>query len=272
MGVVFILGAIHLFSLDNLASAAPLLFLYLLIISFAAVAAWVYRSFLQEYILHKPEFKVSKVDRLSDQVMEITLQSEEAITFTSGQFYFFSFIAPEITRETHPFTVCSAPGRKKIKIMVKALGDYTRNLYRNLDTGAKALLEGPYGRFDYKQESKSQVWIAGGVGIAPFLSWVRHLKVQPSDVEAELYYCVDTKEQAVYLSEFKEFEKQFTGFNINLLCADTDGFLDARDIPDLTEKAIFICGPKQMRQKLLNEFKIINVPKGNIHYEDFDFF
>lgn len=272
MGVVFIFGVIHLFTLDDLSTASPLLYLFLLIVSVAAIAAWIYKSFLLEHVLEKPKFEVANVDRLSDQVMEIELEAEDAITFTPGQFYFFSFIAPDITREAHPYTVCSAPGQKQIKIMVKALGDYTRNLYRSLESGAIALLEGPYGRFDYRQESKNQVWIAGGVGIAPFLSWIRNMKEQDSDIKTDLYYCVNTEEEAVFLNEFKEFEKQSTGFNIHLVCADREGFLDARDISDLKQKAVYICGPRQMRKKLLKEFKRMNVPKEDIHYEDFDFF
>ncbi|SHE90353.1 Predicted ferric reductase [Fodinibius roseus] len=272
MGVVFIFGAIHLFFLDNLAIASPLLFLYLLILSVAAVAAWIYKSFLLEHILQKPRLEVTTVERLSDRVVEIELQAEEAITFRPGQFYFFSFLAPDITREAHPFTVCSAPGRKEVRIMVKALGDYTRTLYRNLETGTTALFEGPYGCFDYRRESKSQVWMAGGVGIAPFLSWVRNLKEEKSNVMADLYYCVNAEKEAVYLNEFKAFQKQSTGFNIHLVCADREGFLDARDIPDLAKKVIYICGPRQMRKKLLSELKKMNVPEKNIHYEDFDFF
>ncbi len=272
MGVVFILGVIHVFFLDDLAAVSPLLFSFLLFLSVAAIAAWIYKSFLLEHILQKPRFKVVNVERLSDRVIEIELQADEAITFTPGQFYFFSFLAPDISREAHPFTVCSAPGRKDIKIMVKALGDYTWNLYKNLEAGARALLEGPYGQFDYRYESKSQVWLAGGVGIAPFMSWIRNLKEQESDIKADLYYCVNTEKEAVYWNEFKEFEKQSTGFNIHLICADREGFLDAHEISDLKQKAIYICGPRQMRQKLLKELKKMNVPKEDIHYEDFDFF
>lgn len=272
MGMVFILGVIHLFTLDDLATASPLLFLYLLILSAAAIAAWFYKSFLLEHVLQKSRFEVANIKKLSDRVMEIELEADEAITFTPGQFYFFSFIAPDITREAHPYTVCSAPGQKGIKIMVKDLGDYTRNLYRNLEAGATALLEGPYGRFDYRRESKNQVWIAGGVGIAPFLSWIRNKEEQDSEIKTDLYYCVNSEEEAVYLNEFKEFEKQSTGFTIHLVCADHEGFLDARDISDLKQKAIYICGPRQMRQKLLNELKKMNVSEEDIHYEDFDFF
>ncbi|WP_372634445.1 ferric reductase-like transmembrane domain-containing protein [Fodinibius sp.] len=272
MGVVFIFGAIHLFFLEDLAAASTLLYMYLLILSVAALAAWVYKSFLLEHVLSKPRLKVADVIRLGDQVMEIELHAEKAITFTPGQFYFFSFIASDITREAHPFTVCSAPGRE-VRIMVKALGDYTRNLYNNLETGAIALLEGPYGRFDYRgEESRRQVWIAGGVGIAPFLSWIRNLREGDLVIKAELYYCVNSEEEAVYLTEFKEFEKQFSGFKIHLVCADREGFLDARDIADPAQKVIYICGPRQMREKLLREFTQLNVPEDDIHYEDFDFF
>lgn len=114
--------------------------------------------------------------------------------------------------------------------------------------------------------------MAGGVGIAPFLSWVRNLKEEKSNVMADLYYCVNAEKEAVYLNEFKAFQKQSTGFNIHLVCADREGFLDARDIPDLAKKVIYICGPRQMRKKLLSELKKMNVPEKNIHYEDFDFF
>jgi len=271
MGVVFIVGVIHLFSLDNLAMASPVLFVYLLLISMTAIAAWIYKSFLLEHVLQKHKFKVANVDRVSEYVMEITLESDRAAKFLPGQFFFFTFIASGITRESHPYTVCSKPDQNTIKIMVKALGDYTRDLFDNLDTGASALLEGPYGRFDFKHEINDQVWIAGGVGIAPFLSWVRNLKGQTSDFHIDLYYCVNTMKEAVYLDEFKEFEKLSTGFTIHLVCADKEGFLNAGDIPDLVEKAVFICGPKEMRQKLLRECKSKNVPKEKIHFEDFDF-
>lgn len=271
MGMVFILGVTHLFLLDDLAAASPVLFVYLLIISMAAIAAWIYKSFLLEYVIEKKKLEVTNVDRLNEEVMEITLQSDMAVTFVPGQFFFFTFLGDGITRESHPYTVCSTAGQKTMKIMVKALGDYTRDLYEKLSHGATALIEGPYGRFDFRHETNGQVWIAGGVGIAPFLSWVRNLKDRPVELKTDLYYCVNTENEAIYLDEFKDFETQCPGFTTHLICADREGFLNACDIPDLTQKALFICGPKEMRQKLLNECKGMNVPECKIHFEDFDF-
>lgn len=271
MGVVFIIGALHVFTLEELVFASPALFIYLLLLSIAAISAWIYKSFLLEYFIEKHRFQVANIDRLSEEVMEITLKSDKAVKFVPGQFYFFTFVAPDITRESHPYTVCSAQDQNRIKIMVKTLGDYTRDLYQKLDTGTTALLEGPYGQFDFTHEITNQVWIAGGVGIAPFLSWVRNLRDQSSEVNVDLYYCVDTEKEAVHLDELKVFEERSTKFKVHLICADREGFLSACEIPELAEKAVFICGPKAMREKLLKECKTKNIPKDKIHFEDFDF-
>jgi len=44
------------------------------------------------------------------------------------------------------------------------------------------------------------VWIAGGIGMVPFLSWMQAM--QPDDdYNIDLFYSVPSPEQAIYLSE-----------------------------------------------------------------------
>ncbi|MDZ7694282.1 MAG: FAD-binding oxidoreductase [Balneolaceae bacterium] len=71
--------------------------------------------------------------------------------------FFFSFRDSDLSKESHPFTVCDESDKGQIKIMVKVLGDYTKQLYQNLKPGAVAHLEGPYGRFDYRKGKRKQV-------------------------------------------------------------------------------------------------------------------
>src|SRR5690606_22726314 len=49
--------------------------------------------------------------------------------------------------------------------------DYTRELVARAAPGMHAELYGPYGRFERKPAS-CEIWIAGGVGISPFVSWL----------------------------------------------------------------------------------------------------
>ena len=62
-----------------------------------------------------------------------------------------------------------------LRVTVKALGDYTSRLPELIEPGMPAVIGGPHGRFDHRKGTDRQVWIAGGVGVAPFLSWLRAL-------------------------------------------------------------------------------------------------
>jgi len=119
---------------------------------------------------------------------------------------------------------------------------------------------------------EKQLWIGGGVGIAPFISWCRDLeKNSMPGLEVDLYYCVNNEAEAFHLREFDKLEKAMPNFRVTLSCSDKSGFLKVRDIGDTKNKTIFICGPKEMRSALLKDFKSLQVPKENIIFEDFDF-
>ena len=94
----------------------------------------------------------------------------------AGQFAFVRF---EGSEGAHPFTIASAPnalgtsaeGEPLLRLVIKPLGDYTRTLRQRLRAGQRVDIEGPYGRFDGRGHGRrQQVWVAGGVGITPFLA------------------------------------------------------------------------------------------------------
>jgi len=94
----------------------------------------------------------------------------------AGQFAFVRFDRAE---GQHPFTIASAPGslgqsdqgEPLLRLVIKPLGDYTRSLGRRLRVGQRVDIEGPYGRFHGRgQRRRQQVWVAGGVGVTPFLA------------------------------------------------------------------------------------------------------
>lgn len=273
IGFFFILGVAHIYFIDLSFSTNPALMIYVSVFSIAGITAWVYKSIIFDFVVKKSRYQVVKVDRLNDKVIEVVLKPMDGVLrFIPGQFYFFSFRAPGISRESHPYTVCDMTKEGDITIMVKALGDYTKQLHSELKTGATALLEGPYGRFDYRRGKQDQVWIGGGVGIAPFISWANDLKRQNrTDLNINLYYCVNSESEATHLHLFKELENQIDSFKVHLIRADVEGFFDPGAIHSISDKDIYICGPGEMRKSLLPGFAKRGVPKNSIHFEDFDF-
>ncbi len=67
-------------------------------------------------------------------------------------------------------------------------------------------------------------------------------------------------------------EQQLPGFHVRMVRADQEGLLQATNISGITQKDIFICGPKAMRKVLLKQMHALQVADENIRFEDFDFF
>ena len=73
-------------------------------------------------------------------------------------------------------------------------------------------LEGPFGAFLYLQApSTRQVWVAGGIGITPFLSMARDLdRNERKNFDIELYYSVRNVTEAAFLEELQDIERDAT--------------------------------------------------------------
>ena len=251
-----------------------MLLIYFAAVSLLGVGAYLYKTVFFDLLTKTYSCTVKRVNRLNDQVMEITLNPKgERPHFASGQFFFFSFRAPYISKESHPFTITCPPDSPELTIMVKALGDYTKKLYQNLQAGAEVLLEGPYGRFNFDDESQHQLWIGGGVGIAPFICWSRNLKMGSNNLTSiiDLYYCVNSSSDAVFLDELKQTQKLNPNFSVHLISADRDGMMDISKLHEIDGRTIYMCGPKPMLRKLTNQLRQSGIPRDRIHYEDFDF-
>lgn len=276
MSVVFVLASLHiLLSEKRFGSgfAQSLLLIPMAIGFFGIFYKQVFLTFFAKYSL----FKVVNVNDINDNVVEITLKTEEkAIKFTPGQYGFFSFDGPLLTRESHPFTLIETSDDSTIIILIKARGDFTNSLYRNIKAGCVAKYEGPYGRFDYSHSGDSQIWIAGGIGIVPFLAWVRAIKNSDRKLKIDLYYCIHRKEDAIFYEEFQAFSKTHPHFQCYLHCSEAGNRIDLKQILNSSQgilgKKILMCGPMKLTRDLKKQFQILGVKNEDIIFEDFEFF
>lgn len=273
LGVFFIAAVVHIIRTDPTMLNNSWLKIYILTLSIIGISAWIYKTLLFDFVKKKFNYQVTGINRMTEKVMEIELSPlHKRVNFVSGQFCFFSFKSPSISKEAHPYTIIQEKENGNILILVKSLGDYTNHLYRNLQISVVGFIEGPYGRFDYKKGSNSQAWIGGGVGIAPFISWANDLLRHPmNDLKVDLYYCLNHSSEATHTFVFQELHKVMPTFRLQLICSDLEGFIKMQNIEDIETEDIFICGPKEMRKALLLESNKMNIKRKNIHYEDFDF-
>lgn len=187
LGVVLLVGASHAFIAGSNAGKLPILRAYLLVLVSVSLLAYINTSILGNAVARKYRYIVDTVKQPSDSVIKINMNPvDEEIQYSSGQFVFPLF-KQEGLDERHPFSFTSSPGMDDIELMVRPLGDFTDRL-SGLKPGTSVVLEGPYGGFDYRKGGNTQIWIAGGIGITPFISMVRELIEQESPPVVDVYY------------------------------------------------------------------------------------
>jgi predicted ferric reductase len=278
VGLFLIVGFIHMLQVKNLSKDAPIPNLYWNVIVYVGIAAYLYKELLAPFLRRPQAFVVEAVRRLNTSTLEVTLKPKgPKPSQTAGQFLFVSF--PGDTRkrlaESHPFTVSSSPREDSLRLSIKASGDWTKHLYSNLQAGVEARVDGCYGQLDYKAGGKKQIWIAGGIGVTPFLSWVRDFDGEP-DHEIDFFYTVRAEADALFADEFTAAAQKHQNFRATINASSKDGSLTADKIAaaikgNIADRHIYLCGPLPMTEAFRKQFMAKGVPAGNIHFEEFNF-
>ena len=272
MGLFYILGIAHAINVPTLTSQLPIVRTYVFGMAFIGILAWFYKAFLYNLFNKKLKYSVDYIKRFDNDILEVGLVPDnKKLTFQSGQFAFVSFkgIARQ---EAHPFTISNSPSDDKLRFTIKALGDYTADLQTSLNEGVQAKVEGPFGQFNFKKAKyKKQLWLAGGIGITPYLSF---LKAVNSEYNVTLVWSVKTKKEADYQNEIEAEVNQKSNVKYLLNDANTKGHFTIDSIYqsiDLKYHSVFICGPEVMRESYIKQLLQKGVSIRDIHYEEFSF-
>ncbi len=277
LGVAFLIAGLHIiFISSDITSNLPLKY-YLLVLIGLGIIAFIYRTLLPNIFVRRFRYQVIAVDRPASSATRIALQPiGHAIDYKPGQFIYIQFLHAKqvgISKEWHPFSISSAPDGGPLEITAKALGDYSANL-THIQPGMIAKIEGAYGRFTYyNYRNPSQIWIAGGIGITPFLSMLKSLPANGFAID--LYYSVHDKSEVIEWENIAQVAMTRGGcFRvIPFDSSQQQGFIDTRFILSYSEtfdgKDIFLCGPPAMMNSLTRQLRETGVRKSAIHSEAF---
>jgi predicted ferric reductase len=137
-------------------------------------------------------------------------------------------------------------------------------------------LEGPYGQFDFADQqgasnAQSQVWIAGGIGITPFLAKLGERAANPpATVDTDLFYC--TPRDGGF-PERLDMLCQQAGVRLHRRLTDRDGPLDPTEIRACLKpgSSVWFCGPARWGRNLADKLIGQGLPKSAFHRETFEF-
>lgn len=277
LGLMFLFAVLHIFLVRGSVSADNIFtgyFTYATLVSLIGISAFSYSLFLKNRLMKNAVYKISKIDS-HENTFVLELEPEhKPLSYKSGQFVFIRFYNKKLSKEEHPFSIASTSGSDKIRIVIKKLGDFTDKL-GHLNTGDKVSLEGPYGRFHFRNYGKkNQVWIAGGIGITPFIGMAEDLlEGKGKDVKVDLYYSVSKKEDFIGYEFLGGISKKIERFRFFPWNTSQKGYINENELKksDLKNSEVFICGPSKFKESLIRKLIKLGVRKRDIHEEVFDF-
>ena len=154
----------------------------------AGLVAWIARIVVRDAVAQGKSYTVVDVEHEGSLTRVELAPTGRPLDFDPGQFAFLRFEAKGM-REPHPFSIASGPTSDNLVFYIRHLGDWSDRLPETDLIGTTVKVEGPYGEFTPISNSHdNSVWIAGGVGITPFLASLDELG--PNDpVPTVLYAC-----------------------------------------------------------------------------------
>lgn len=224
-------------------------------------------------------YEVTEVKQESEKIWTLFFKGKE-LDYKPGQFLFLQLLRDGKRSSAHPFTISNSPTRRELSVTPKILGDFTLSI-RDTRVGDRAFIDAPYGVFSFlNQPLKDLVFIAGGIGITPFISMLRYIYDQSLDHRVTLFWVNRTEKNLCFTGELDQMEKDLDNFKVIRIMTDQPGWpgekgrLNAQFIREylgsMEGKAFFICGPPAMSAELERELKELVVPEQNIYREIFE--
>jgi predicted ferric reductase len=272
--------------IDNLifdTAAIPALRIYLFILFGAGLASFVWVALVRRYVEPKHEYRIVSVEHHPHaRATEIVAEPVgRPISFSAGQFAYADLVDDplHVHRDfaAHPFSIASSPGQEQISIVIEAAGAHTEQIQRIVASDdPRALLHGTFGRLvTERPRLRKQLWLAGGIGVTPFLAMAADLAENPEryeGYEVSLVVAVDSREQAFKLEQLEECAERFPGLDVHLWVGKEKGRPTIEGVAelvdgDLRERAVMISGPEGMISSFHEQLSAAGVPRGQIRAE-----
>ena len=272
--LLFPLALIHVFYHTTEGSALYYLWM-LLALSYTGII--IYRI----YCIVTIRINSYEVTAVREEAKDIwTLEfSGKKLDFLPGQFMFVQLLRNGKLSSAHPFTISNSPTREKLSITPKKLGDFTLSV-KDTRVGDKAFIDAPYGVFSFlNYRHEELVFIAGGIGITPFISMLRYIRDEMSEQKVTLFWSNRNENYLCFRDELEELESELDNFRLIIIMTDQpdwegekghlNGAMIQGHLESLDNKEFFVCGPPDMTAAMIFELKERQVPPVRIHSELF---
>lgn len=244
----------------------------LLIALFMLLTASIVRALIDRFSpAHSSRFSVQKNLPVAEGVFELHLASlagQKPAQFPAGSIVYLRFQGARFSRQWHPFSVASCRFENDLRLIIKGLGADTAKM-NELHRADLVLIRGPFREFT-PDFSREQIWIAGGIGIAPFAGYAACLAHFPTSRVTVFHW---------YERSAQQLKIQHYAGHITSTLVQFDQLAAPHAAPDLTRLIEFahvkknaqfiVCGPPAFMRLVRRSLRRAGIDGRNIETEEF---
>ncbi|MFM0015062.1 benzoate 1,2-dioxygenase electron transfer component BenC [Paraburkholderia sediminicola] len=220
---------------------------------------------------------VSKVEPHNDAAVVLELDVDAtAPAFLPGQYV--NIDVPG-SGQHRSYSFSSAPAQSKVSFLIKRIpGGVMSTWLDSAQPGDKLELTGPLGSFYLRAVERPLLFLAGGTGLAPFLSILEVLARADSQQKVHLIYGVTRDLDLVQVDAIEAYLAKLPNFTYTTVVADTDSphprkgwvtqHMPAEALND-GDVDVYLCGPPPMVDAVRQYFDDNGVKPNSFHYEKF---
>ena len=230
--------------------------------------------------IHQFQGTLARVENLSDSTITFDIQLEVGqpdIHFLAGQYV---NVAIPGTTETRSYSFSSKPGNRLTGFVVRNVpnGKMSDFLSQTVQAGDKMSFTGPFGSFYLRSVTRPVLMLAGGTGIAPFMSMLQVLEEKGSEHPVRLVFGVTNDFDLVAIEKLNQLQEKFSWFEYRTVVAHPDstherkgyvtGHID-NDWLNSGDVDIYLCGPVPMVEAVRGWLDSEGIKPANFLFEKF---
>lgn len=222
---------------------------------------------------------VAVIEQLSEDSIELAvdLGDDAELTFLPGQYVHIDVPGSEQHRS---YSFSSKPGEKRATFLIRNVpnGLMSGYLTQQAKVGDRLNLTGPQGSFYLRNVTRPVLMLAGGTGLAPFLSMLEQLVEKGCDQPVHMIYGVNKDDHLVKMDALDAIKEKLPNFTYATVVVDEasrnprKGYvthhMDAGVMHD-GDVDVYLCGPPPMVDAVLKHFDNEGIVPQSFHYEKF---
>ncbi len=171
--------------------------------------------------MHWQSALLTRIEMRSPRVKSFFFRLVEPIAFRPGQHVLLRLTAPDGYRAQRSYSIASDPGSGRAEALELAIerlndGEVSPFMHDVAEVGDEIELGGPIGgHFNWSPDDGGPVlFLAGGSGVAPFMSMLRHRAATGSDVPVTLVFSARSRDELLFFGELSQMASAGDGFSL----------------------------------------------------------